>query len=242
MKLPPVGIAVWEKLARLDPDHPEATLKTVDSEEFDAEWRKEFLSRDPEICIMAKDRTRMGDTFTQFAETLVPALGRLAVTRPEIISRPFDLRKDGDLLKVVDADMASEDIVWLEARLNEIPELRNWATMFNSAVVDAYGDREHDVYVTEYPMGVVYHKGVEGLENTVDRDVRFMSLIRALRDTDLDAEPFLLNPEPFKENIYRYAAIKVRDMVVPIETYHPEPGGGLSVTKDEPLPSLRATA
>jgi len=242
MKLPPVDVVAWERVARLDPEHPESTLKTAGIEEFNAEWEKEYQSRDISLCVMTKDRLRMGDAFAQFAETLVPALGRLAVVRPDIISRPFDLRKDGDLLKVVDADMEADDIAWLEARLNEIPELRSWATQFNDAVVDAYGDREHDVYFTEYPMGLVDHKAVEGLEKTVDRDVRFMSLIRSLRDTNLDDEPFLMVPDPYKENLYRYAAIKVRDMVVPVETYCPEPGGGMSVTRPEPVSTWSATA
>ena len=242
MKLPPVGVVVWEKFARLDPEHPEATLKTMGIDEFNTEWMKEYDSREFEVTTMLKDRTRMADMFTQFAETLVPTLARLAVARPDVISRTFDLRKDGDLLKVVDADMEADDVAWLEARLNEVPELRSWATMFNDAVVDAYGDREHDVYLTETTTTFIGHRAVAGLEKTVDRDVRFMSLIRALRDTDLDAEPFIMFKEPFQENIYRYAAIKVRDMVVPIETYRPEPGGGLSVTKEGPLPAFRATA
>ncbi|MGN6482636.1 hypothetical protein, partial [Luteibacter sp.] len=203
---------------------------------------QDFFTTKFPFKLMTEGRARMADTFTGFAETLVPTLARLAVARPDVVSREFDLRKDGDLLKVVDADMGPEDIAWLEARLNEVPELRSWATMFNEAVVDTYGNREHESYWTELGAGFVGRCGIAGLENTVDRDVKFMSLMRALRDTDLDTEPFRMHMEKYNANPYGYAAIKVLDMVKPVETYRPMAGGGLEVSKAHMEPALLARA
>jgi len=242
MKLPSVFDTAWRTVARFDPDNPDDKWGTVNGKEFDEEWMREAMSREFEVTVMQKDRTWMSDSFTKFAETLVPTLARLAVVRPDVITREFDLRKDGDRLKVVDTDMEPEDIAWLEAQLNEVPELRSWATMFNGAVIDAYGDREHDEFLSETTTGFLGHRAIAGLEKTVDRDVKFMSLIRALRDTDLDAEPFRMYMEDFKANRYGYAAIKVLDMVKPVETYRPTAGGGLEVSKAHMEPALLARA
>lgn len=242
MKLPSVFDMAWRKVARFDPNNPDDKWGTVNGKEFDDEWTREAMSREFEVTVMQKDRTWMSDSFTKFAETLVPTLARLAVARPDIVTRKFDLRKDGELLKVVDTDMEPEDIAWLETQLNEVPDLRSWATMFNSAVVDAYGDSEHDEFLSETTTGFLGHRAIAGLEKTVDRDVKFMSLIRAVRDTDLDAEPFRMHMEKYRANRYGYAAIKVRDMVMPTETYEPKPGGGVAVSKASAEPSLLARA
>jgi len=240
--LVPTKGTVFAALATREGQRPGDTLMTVDSNAYEdaLDERYEAQGHDPDI--MVNDQVRMGDAFTRFAETLVPMLARLAVERPDVMAKSFDLRKEGQSLKVIDADMDGEEAAWLEARLNGQPELISLVSEFNRSVAYAYGDGSRDYYLTETVTGHIGHPPVANLDATVDRDVRFMSLLRSVRDADVDNENVYLLRDHYKTNPYALAAIKVRDFVIPADTYRPVPGGGLAVSKAVAGPMLSTMA
>lgn len=164
---------------------------------------------------MVNDQTRLSNTFTAFAEALVPCLARIAVERPSIAAQDFDLRNEGGRLRVIDTDMSTDDIAYLESRLNSHPTLCRLATEFNESVVDTYGDRKHPMYTLRAFNGTC-EKGLQGLTETVDRDVKFMSLLRSVRDADCGEG---LEGDYYREHRYELAATKVRDLIMSPETY-----------------------
>ncbi|SEP04460.1 hypothetical protein SAMN02800692_3368 [Luteibacter sp. UNC138MFCol5.1] len=240
--LVPTKGTVFAALAMREGRRPGDTLMTVDSKAYAEALDERYEAQGHDSAIMANDQLRMGSAFTRFAEALVPMLARLAVERPDVVSRTFDLRKDGQSLKVVDADLDPDQAAWLEARLNELPDLLCLATEFNRSVAYAYGDGSRDYYLTETVTGYIDHPPVANLDATVDRDVRFMSLLRSVRDADVDNENVYLLRDHYKANPYALAAIKVRDFVIPADTYRPVPGGGLAVSKAVAGPILSTMA
>jgi hypothetical protein len=170
---------------------------------------------------MLDDQARMADAFTQFAETLVPCLAGLAVDRPSVVAQAFDLRNDDGRLRVIDTDMSPDDIAWLESRLNSHPSLSKLAANFNDSVVDTYGDTKHAYYTLRTSNGAI-EDAIPGLPDTVDRDVKFMSLLRTVRDADCGLGDL---GDYYREHRYELAATRVRDFIMSPDTYRATPSG-----------------
>lgn len=173
------------------------------------------------------DHARMADGFTMFSETLVPLLAGLSIERPSVIAQDFDLRYDNGRLRVIDTNMSPDDVSWFETRLNSHPSLSKLAHLFNQAVVEAYGDGEHDAHIMERGDAFVAQDAIPGLGDTVDRDVKFMSLLRTVRDADCGSGT---SGAYYEGHRYELAATKVLDFITSPETYRRTASGELALT------------
>lgn len=172
------------------------------------------------------DQERMADAFTQFAEALIPHLARLAMEQPSVVSWDFDLRNDDGQLRVIDTEMTCDEIAWLESRLNAHPSLSELAARFNESVVGAYGDVDHPYYMVETGSGGGLEPAIPGLADTVDGDVKFMSLLRTVRDADCGQG---IRGDYFRAHRYELAATKVRDFIMLPGTYRKTAADGVEL-------------
>ncbi|MEZ2419047.1 hypothetical protein [Luteibacter sp. RCC_6_2] len=183
------------------------------------------------LCQTAAEQMMVGLTFKAFAEALVPLLASSVVEQPSILAWDFDVRLDDGRLRVVDADsLTPGEIEWLESRLNAHRQLPKLAAEFNDAVVAAFGDRNHLGYVPLYTEGLPLKDAIPGLAGTVDRDVKFMSLLRTVRDADCGLGD---TGDYYRANRYELAAIKVVDLIVSPDTYRKAPSGELVVATSQ---------
>jgi hypothetical protein len=177
------------------------------------------------------EQERVGISFKAFAEALVPLLASSVVEQPSILAWDFDIRVDDGRLRVTDADdLTPDEIQWLESRLNAHPHLATLAAEFNDAVVAAFGDGNHPGFIPLHSEGMPIKKAVPGLAATVDRDVKFMSLLRTVRDADCGLGD---TGDYYRANRYELAAIKVVDLIVSPDTYRKAPSGELVVATSQ---------
>jgi hypothetical protein len=184
--------------------------------------------RDP----VMRNYQQLGVDLERFANRLNGLFETMRTIRPDIVDGSYEVIHDEGRLKVVDSTLDERSIVWLEESLNGDRELVRMAAGFNEQVVRTFdterGNWDEQGVFRRIDDGYGdngWNRDYSGLEATVGRTTRFMSLQR-------DIDSHRLRPELGEHNRFDRTGIYMEKYIEKdIIQYQSTSSGGLEVVR-----------
>jgi hypothetical protein len=208
---------------------PRAPAPVVEESRYPLPWRVEPSPRTEPLMW---NYGNLGKDFESFAERLDDVLERMKLLRPDITEGSYDLIHDQGRLKVVDAKLDDRSVIWLEESFNGDKLLVERAAAFNDRVVKTFdterGRMDEEGVFRRIGDGYGdngWSRDYSGLEATVGRTTRFMSLQR-------DIDSHRLRPELGEHNRFDRTGIYMEKYIEKdIIQYKSTSSGGLEVVR-----------
>lgn len=130
------------------------------------------------------DKEKANTTFQSLTDNYNALMSKIATERLDIASQKFDfVTTASGTLQVTSDTLSSTDKAWLQKILNSDSALVADAKSFNASLVNAYSNDVHgtlldgQAYVTQFQQNLHTSYNYQGLGNSINGSVKFVSLM-----------------------------------------------------------------